>query len=52
MVEKHDEVVDVAFPYFGGIEHDHYNHVEFKDILKHKLGTRKVQLADGSEVAW
>mgnify|MGYP002376122235 FL=1 len=49
MVEKHDDVVDVAFPYFGGIEHDHFKHVEIKDVLKHKLGTRKVKLADGSE---
>ncbi|WP_029652501.1 nitrate reductase subunit alpha [Marinobacter daepoensis] len=49
MVEKHDDVVDVAFPYFGGIEHEHFNHVEYSDILKHKLGTRKVTLADGSE---
>src|SRR5690554_6219829 len=49
LVEKHDDVVDVAFPYFGGIEHDHFQHVEIKDILKHKLGTRKVQLADGTE---
>jgi nitrate reductase alpha subunit len=35
-------VVDVAFPYFGGIEHDHFKHVEIKDILEHKLGSRKV----------
>src|SRR5690554_1752923 len=49
LVEKHDEVVDVAFPYFGGVKHDHFKSVEISDTLTHKLGSRKIELADGGE---
>jgi len=50
LVEDHDEVVDVAFPYFGGIKRVHFQHNEQQDILLHKLGAKKVTQADGSEV--
>jgi nitrate reductase alpha subunit len=49
LVKDHDQVLDVAFPYFGGIKHVHFQHNEQRDILLHKLGTKKVALADGSE---
>ncbi|SFX75184.1 nitrate reductase subunit alpha [Marinospirillum alkaliphilum] len=45
----HDEVVQVGFPYFGGIEHEHFNSVKVKDVLHHALPARKLKLADGSE---
>ncbi|MFZ1342645.1 nitrate reductase subunit alpha [Thiothrix eikelboomii] len=49
LVERHDEVVDVALPYFGGVPSDYFQGNTLKDILKYKLPARKVTLADGSE---
>ena len=50
LLKDHDKVVDVAFPYFGGIKHSHFQHNEQQDILLHKLGAKHVTQADGSEV--
>lgn len=49
LVDRHDAVVDVAFPYFGGVQSDYFKGNTLKDILKYKLPVRKVTLADGSE---
>lgn len=47
-----DLIADVAFPYFGGQEHeyDYFKHTDHKNIQLRKVPARKVQLADGSEV--
>jgi nitrate reductase / nitrite oxidoreductase, alpha subunit len=47
-----DVIADVAFPYFGGQEHeyDYFKHTDHKDVQLRKVPARKVQLADGSEV--
>jgi nitrate reductase / nitrite oxidoreductase, alpha subunit len=47
-----DVIADVAFPYFGGQEHeyDYFKHTDHKNIQLRKVPARKVQLADGSEV--
>ncbi|QTR46333.1 nitrate reductase subunit alpha [Thiothrix litoralis] len=47
--ERHDAVVEVSLPYFGGVQSDYFKGNTLKDILKHKLPARKVTLADGSE---
>lgn len=49
--DKHDEIVEVAFPYFGGAEHEYgyFQHTEHEDVLMRKLPAKKVTLADGSE---
>lgn len=44
-----DEVVEVGFPYFGGLESEHFQNVELKDVLLHKLPVKRIQLADGSD---
>lgn len=49
LLEHHDEVVDVGFPYFGGIVHEHFAGVALDEILLHKLPIKRIQLADGSE---
>lgn len=49
MIENHDEVVDVGFPYFGGTESEHFKNVKLDEILLHKLPVKRLQLADGSE---
>jgi len=47
----HDEIVEVGFPYFGGIktEGEHFNSVALDEILLHKLPVKRLRLADGSE---
>lgn len=45
------DVVDVAFPYFGGQEHEYgyYDHTEHADIQLRKVPAKRIKLADGSE---
>lgn len=50
LVDSHDSIVKVGFPYFGGIEHEHYNHVKASDVLKHYLPARSIKLANGESV--
>ncbi|MGM0782712.1 MAG: nitrate reductase subunit alpha [Pseudomonadota bacterium] len=56
LADKHDEVARVAFPYFGGIEHEHFDHVKgegagaAEGLLFHSLPVKRLKKADGSEV--
>ncbi|MBB5016420.1 nitrate reductase subunit alpha [Rehaibacterium terrae] len=45
----HDEVVEVGFPYFGGIEHEKWTASKFEDVLNKRVPVRRLRLADGSE---
>lgn len=49
LLGSHDEVVEVGFPYFGGITSENFNSVALEEILLHKLPVKRLQLADGSE---
>ena len=49
LLGSHDEVADVGFPYFGGIESEHFNSVALDEIMLHKLPVKRLKLADGSE---
>lgn len=49
LLGSHDEVVDVGFPYFGGITSENFNSVALEEILLHKLPVKRLRLADGSE---
>jgi len=49
LLGSHDEVVEVGFPYFGGITSEHFNSVALDEILLHKLPVKRLPLADGSE---
>lgn len=46
----HDEVARVAFPYFGGIERQHFPNVKVRDVIYHHVPAKRLQLADGREV--
>ncbi|WP_374072064.1 nitrate reductase subunit alpha [Alloalcanivorax xenomutans] len=48
----HDRVEKVAFPYFGGIPHEHFPHVENggDDTLTHSLPVKVLTGADGGEI--
>ena len=45
--KDHDEVLDVAFPYFGNREHDHFAGTDHPDVLMKRVPVRELQLAEG-----
>lgn len=47
MLGKHDEIADVGFPYFGGIELETFSSVKLDDVIYHKLPAKRIELADG-----
>ncbi|WBX82825.1 nitrate reductase subunit alpha [Sphingosinicella microcystinivorans] len=47
----HDEVVDVAFPYFGNREHDHFEGTDHPDVLLKRVPVRALDLAEGRSYA-
>ncbi|MDU4094993.1 MAG: nitrate reductase subunit alpha, partial [Pantoea sp.] len=48
LIEDRDEVVSVAFPYYGGNENPNFRHVKQDPILLHQLPVKHITLADGS----
>jgi nitrate reductase alpha subunit len=47
--DSHDEVVPVAFPYFGNQHHDYFTGTDHPDKLIRNVPAKRVKLADGSE---
>ncbi|MEK7455693.1 MAG: nitrate reductase subunit alpha [Pseudomonadota bacterium] len=45
--KDHDEVVDVAFPYFGNREHDHFQGTDHPDLLLKRVPVRQLELKEG-----
>jgi nitrate reductase alpha subunit len=45
--KDHDEVVDVAFPYFGNREHDHFQGTDHPDVLMKRVPVRELELKEG-----
>ena len=45
--KDHDEVVDVAFPYFGNREHDHFQGTDHPDVLMKRVPVRALELTEG-----
>ncbi|MEG3131619.1 nitrate reductase subunit alpha [Pantoea cypripedii] len=50
LIEQRDAVLDVAFPYFGGLESPHFRHVKQESVLLHKLPVKYLTLADGNQL--
>ncbi len=42
-----DSFEDVAFPYFGNIEHDHFTGTDHASVLGRRVPVKKLQLAEG-----
>ena len=42
-----DEFADVAFPYFGNIENEHFQHSNHASVLDRRVPVKKLKLADG-----
>ncbi len=49
MINNHDDVVEVSFPYFASEEHDQeiFKHTDHDEIIKRKVPVRKVKTVDG-----
>ncbi|MBP9777584.1 MAG: nitrate reductase subunit alpha [Rickettsiaceae bacterium] len=46
LISDKDDVIDVAFPYFGGLEHEHFQSTDHSDILWKKLPVNKLDTGD------
>ncbi|MCC7414275.1 MAG: nitrate reductase subunit alpha [Gammaproteobacteria bacterium] len=46
-----DGLETVAFPYFGGVEHEHFSHNPQPEVVARKVPVKRVTLADGRAVA-
>ncbi len=47
LADANDEFADVAFPYFGNIENEHFTHSNHASVLDRRVPVKKLQLADG-----
>ena len=47
LIDDRDDAVDVAFPYFGNREHDHFRGTDHPDILERRVPVKRLQLKDG-----
>ncbi|MDR3469151.1 MAG: nitrate reductase subunit alpha [Xanthobacteraceae bacterium] len=47
LAEIRDELAEVAFPYFGNREHDHFQGTDHPDILTRRVPAKRVMLKDG-----
>ncbi len=46
-IDKHDDAVNVAFPYFGNRKHDHFHGTDHPDVLERRVPVKSLQLKDG-----
>ncbi|MES1943557.1 respiratory nitrate reductase alpha subunit apoprotein [Salinisphaera sp. PC39] len=46
-----DDIATVGFPYFGGVEHEQFDHNEQQEVLHRKVPVKHLRLADGGTVA-
>jgi len=47
LIDTADEIVPVAFPYFGGIQHEHFPHSEHAPLQMRNVPVRRIELGDG-----
>lgn len=47
LIDVRDDAVDVAFPYFGNREHDHFHGTSHPDVLERRVPVKRLQLNDG-----
>ncbi|RUM52160.1 MAG: nitrate reductase subunit alpha [Methylococcus sp.] len=51
LIEERDGVASVAFPYFGSIEHEHFNNTDHANVLYRNVPVRKIKTADSTELS-
>lgn len=47
-LDNKDDVLEVAYPYFGNIEHDHFESTDHADVLKRNIPVRNLKLEEGT----
>jgi nitrate reductase alpha subunit len=47
LAETRDELADVAFPYFGNLEHDQFQGTDHPSVLTRKVPAKRLALKDG-----
>lgn len=47
LLDMHDSVVSVGFPYFGGNENPHFRSVKQEPVTLHQLPAKQLPLANG-----
>ncbi len=47
LIEARDDVAEVAFPYFGNREHDHFHGTDHPDVLERRVPVKRLALKDG-----
>ncbi|MCZ8166578.1 nitrate reductase subunit alpha [Silanimonas sp.] len=47
--DANDGMASVSFPYFGGIENEHWTESKFTDVLERTIPVKKLELGDGRE---
>lgn len=50
LIDHGDQLSSVAYPYFGGIEHEHFNSTGHDEILCRNVPTLSVTVDEGAEV--
>ncbi|MBF4799851.1 nitrate reductase subunit alpha [Aeromonas hydrophila] len=48
-IKEPQHLVEVAFPYFGGLESEHFTPVELEEVIRRKIPAKSIVLADGSQ---
>ena len=51
LIDKHDDVAVVGFPYFGGAEHPHFTCSTHDVVQRRNVPVKKITLADGGNLA-
>lgn len=49
LLNQHDDVIEVGFPYFANEEQAHFKNVPLDDVLYHKLPVKTITLANGEQ---
>ncbi|CAK0765384.1 nitrate reductase Z subunit alpha [Azospirillaceae bacterium] len=47
LIDHRDQVASVAFPYFGNLEHPHFQHTDHASVLERNVPARKIKTKDG-----
>ncbi len=47
LIDNRDDAVDVAFPYFGNRQHDHFHGTDHPDVLERRVPVKRLQLKEG-----
>ncbi|MDX2205888.1 MAG: nitrate reductase subunit alpha, partial [Hyphomicrobiaceae bacterium] len=47
LADVKDDVAEVAFPYFGNIENEHFTHTSHASVLSRRVPVKRLMLADG-----